>query len=127
MEQQRELGQYIRHLQELYRQRTVWKVISVVAGRLTKGLFRKIGGFVLPDCLKKRLLLSKFDRMYEHVSRGLKFQSSSLNEVMERGRYHEKPCLLFISSPDRPDETLLDFLTNAEPQPILVTSSSDIE
>lgn len=77
LDQQRELGQYIRHLQQQLRERTLWKILSGMAKGTAKSVLRRVGGLVLPNCLKERLLLSKFDRMHLRTSL-VKFQSTSL-------------------------------------------------
>jgi hypothetical protein len=77
IEQQRELGQYIRHLQQVMLQRTVWKIISGAATSTVRKVLRRVFSYVLPDCLKQRLVYSKFDRMYARVS-SVKFESTNL-------------------------------------------------
>lgn len=115
------MGQYIRHLQAVLRQRTVWRLLSGCLRSTARSVLRKVGGWVLPNCLKERLLMSRFERLHSHVS-GVKFEHSSLEEALRKGRYHEKPVLLFVCSPSRADRAMLQLIGNAEVLPIVVQS-----
>jgi hypothetical protein len=58
-------------------QRTVWKVIYSIARWTLRKILRSFSTYILPECLKQRLIYSKFDRMYTHVS-SIKFESTNL-------------------------------------------------
>jgi hypothetical protein len=119
VEQRRELAQYIRHLQRTAQERGVWKAIKTDTASALRRCFRKISGYMMPDCLKQRLFCTKFDRLYKSMS-NLSCEASTLKEVLVKGRLNEKPCAILLSSSHKVDRALLGLLNNNELTTLLV-------
>lgn len=117
-EQQRELAQYVRHLQRVLQRRTVWRLLTATALGLLRSCLRGLSQYLLPECLKSRLR-SKFGRLYR-AGCPVRFEETSLEDVLQKGRLHDKPCALLLSNPQRPDAALMEALTSNEVSSLLV-------